>query len=83
MVRILAVLHVLSVVIMIFALCLLFPLAASFILTDSAQAAYDEAILLTAVAGVLLWSMTREEFVGRRGRVEPDPATGRNMFTPE
>ena len=30
----------------------------------------------------LLWSMTREEFVGRRGRVEPDPATGRNVFTP-
>jgi len=60
MVRILAVLHVLSVVIMIFALCLLFPLAASFILGDSAQAAYDEAILLTAVAGVLLWLITRK-----------------------
>jgi trk system potassium uptake protein TrkH len=59
MVRILAVLHVLSVVIMIFALCLLFPLAWSFILADGAQTAYDEAILLTTVAGVLLWSMTR------------------------
>jgi acetyl-CoA C-acetyltransferase len=30
-----------------------------------------------------LWAMTREEFVGRRGTVEPDPATGRNVFTPE
>ncbi len=59
MVRILAVLHVLSVVIMIFALCLLFPLAWSFILADGAQAAYDEAIFLTAAAGVLLWLMTR------------------------
>jgi len=61
MVRILAVLHVLSVVIMIFALCLLFPLAWSFFLGDAAQAAYDEAILLTAFAGVLLWVMTRKK----------------------
>jgi trk system potassium uptake protein TrkH len=61
MVRILAVLHVLSVVIMIFALCLLFPLAWSFFLGDAAQAAYDEAILVTALAGVLLWAMTRKK----------------------
>jgi len=51
MVRILAVLHVLSVVIMIFALCLIFPLAWSFFLRDAAQAAYDDAIVLTAFAG--------------------------------
>ena len=30
----------------------------------------------------LLWSITREEFVGRLGRVEPDGGTGRNVFTP-
>lgn len=60
MVRILAVLHVLSVVIMIFALCLLFPLAWSFFLDDAAQTAYDEALLLTAFAGVLLWALTRK-----------------------
>ncbi len=30
----------------------------------------------------LLWSMTREEFVGRRGRVSHDPATRRNVFRP-
>ncbi len=30
----------------------------------------------------LLWSMTRDEFVGRRGRVSPDPETGRNVFAP-
>jgi len=27
-----------------------------------------------------LWSMTREEFVGRRGRVRHDAGTGRNVF---
>jgi len=46
---------------MIFALCLLFPLAWSFFLGDAAQAAYDDAILLTAFAGVLLWAMTRNK----------------------
>ncbi len=61
MVRILAVLNVLSVVVMIFALCLFFPLAWSFILHDAAQTAYDEAILLTAFVGVLLWLMTRRK----------------------
>jgi acetyl-CoA C-acetyltransferase len=29
----------------------------------------------------LLWAMTREEYVGRRGTVAPDPETGRNVFT--
>jgi trk system potassium uptake protein TrkH len=61
MVRILAVLNVLSVVVMIFALCLFFPLAWSFILGDAAQTAYDEAILLTASVGVLLWLVTRRK----------------------
>ncbi|MFA5912599.1 MAG: potassium transporter TrkG, partial [Burkholderiales bacterium] len=61
MVRILAVLHVLSVVVMIFALCLVFPLAWSFFLGDAAQTAYDEAIALTAISGVLLWLMTRKK----------------------
>ena len=60
MVRILPVLHVLSVVILIFALFLVFPLAWSFILADAAQAAYDEALVLTASAGVLLWAITRK-----------------------
>lgn len=61
MVRILAVLNVLSVVVMIFALCLFFPLAWSYILGDAAKTAYDEAILLTASVGVLLWLMTRRK----------------------
>ena len=61
MVRILAVLNALSVVVMIFALCLFFPLAWSFILGDAAQTAYDEAIFLTASVGVLLWLVTRKK----------------------
>jgi len=70
MVRILAVLHVLSVVIMIFALCLFFPLAWSFILGDAAQAAYDEAIAFTGAAGALLWVVTRSN------RLELQPRDG-------
>jgi len=37
----------------------------------------------TPVDPELLWAMTRAEFVGRRGHVEPDPATGRNVITPD
>ncbi len=61
MVRLIAVFNVLSVVIMAFALCLIFPLACSVLLGDSAQTAYDEAILFTAASGVLLWAMTRRK----------------------
>ena len=60
MVRILAVLNVLSVIIVIFALCLLFPLASSFLLGDAAQAAYGEAVVLTVLVGALLWLLTRK-----------------------
>ncbi|MBE0621343.1 MAG: TrkH family potassium uptake protein, partial [Burkholderiales bacterium] len=70
MVRILAVLHVLSVVIMLFALCLLFPLAWSVLLDDAAQTAYVEAVVLTAFAGALLWALTsksRRELQPRDG----------------
>ncbi|MDA8260451.1 MAG: TrkH family potassium uptake protein [Betaproteobacteria bacterium] len=61
MVRILAVLNVLSLVIMAFALCLFFPLAWSFLLGDAAQTAYYEAIALTAFAGAVLWMMTKKK----------------------
>jgi acetyl-CoA C-acetyltransferase len=30
----------------------------------------------------LMWSMTREEFVGQKGSVSHDSATGRNVFEP-
>jgi len=67
MVRVGAVLNVLSVVIMAFAFCLLFPLACSFALGDSARTAYDEAILFTAAGGALLWGLTRK----RRRELQP------------
>ncbi len=70
MVRVVAVLNVLSVVIMAFALSLLFPLACSFALADGAQTAYDEAIVATAVTGALLWGLTR------RGRRDLQPRDG-------
>ncbi|MFH1044899.1 MAG: potassium transporter TrkG [Pseudomonadota bacterium] len=61
MIRLFAVLNVLSVVIVVFALCLLFPLMCSFFLGDRAQIAYDEAVFFTALAGALLWMMTKKK----------------------
>jgi len=67
MVRIFAVFNVLSVVIMAFALCMIFPLACSFAMGDNAQTAYDEAVLVTALAGALLWAVTQK----RRRELQP------------
>jgi trk system potassium uptake protein TrkH len=61
MVRLFAVFNVLSVVILAFALCMIFPLVCSFLLSDNAQTAYDEAVLVTALAGALLWAMTKKK----------------------
>jgi len=60
MVRLLAVVHVLSVVIMVFALAMTIPLGLSWMLADEATFAYDEGVLLTFGAGAALWAMTRE-----------------------
>jgi trk system potassium uptake protein TrkH len=67
MVRLFAVFNVLSVVIMAFALCMIFPLACSFLFGDNAQTAYDKGVLFTALAGALLWAMTRT----RRHELQP------------
>jgi trk/ktr system potassium uptake protein len=61
MVRLFAVFNVLSAAIMAFALCLIFPLACSLLLSDGAQGAYDEAILFTAASGAVLWTTTRKK----------------------
>jgi trk system potassium uptake protein TrkH len=58
--RIAPVLNVLSKVIMLFSVAFVFPLALSWILDDGAQRAYDEAILITFVAGLLTWLFTRK-----------------------
>ena len=67
MVRLFAVFNVLSVVIMAFALCMVFPVACSFVFGDNAQAAFDKGVLFTALAGALLWAMTRK----RRQELQP------------
>jgi trk system potassium uptake protein TrkH len=51
--------HVLGMVIMLFSLTMLAPLALSWWLQDGAMAAYDEAIAVTFVAGLLTWWTTR------------------------
>ena len=54
------VLHVLSLVILIFGLTMLVPLAVSWGLRDGAERAFDEAILLTLAVGALLGYVTRK-----------------------
>ncbi len=66
MVQPLAVLNVLSVVIMVFALTMAAPLGVSFALGDAAQFAYGEAIVITAAVGMLL----RLAMKGRRRELQ-------------
>jgi len=67
MVRVAAVLNVLSVVLAVFALAMAFPLAVSLLYADAALHAYDEAVLITFAAGLALWAFTR----GRREELKP------------
>ena len=53
------VLHVLSLVIMLFAGCMLMPLGVSIGLGDAAEFAYDEAVLIAFTSGAVLWGATR------------------------
>ena len=61
--QILPVLHILSKVLMLYALAFFVPLAVSLALQDGAHLAYDEAILATFLSGAVLWLFTRH---GRR-----------------
>jgi len=54
-VRLLAVLHLLSLVLLLFAGCMLVPLAFSLALADGAHAAHAKALAGTAAAGFVLW----------------------------
>ena len=56
--RPLAVLHLLSMVLVLFSACMLVPLAFSLALGDGAHWAYVEALAATATAGVALWLAT-------------------------
>ena len=55
------VLRVLSLVIFMFGLTMLVPLAISWGLADGAESAFDEAIALTLGVGLLLWGVTRRD----------------------
>jgi trk/ktr system potassium uptake protein len=67
MVRPFAVLHVLSVLMLIFALAMLLPLGVSFVYGDPARHAYYEGVLVTLASGAILWAGTRS----RRAELQP------------
>ncbi|MDA8128023.1 MAG: TrkH family potassium uptake protein [Betaproteobacteria bacterium] len=57
--RILPILHVLGLVVLIFAFTMLLPLGVAFVWQDAALHAYDEAFLITFGSGLLTWLFTR------------------------
>ena len=59
--RVLPILHVLGLVVLIFAFTMLLPLAVAFIWQDAALYAYDEAFLITFTSGLLTWLFTRHK----------------------
>ena len=75
MVRITAVLNVLSVILVIFSLTMLVPLAVSLVSRDSAVSAYFGSAVSTFSAGALVWLATR------RGRMELQPRDGFLLVT--
>jgi trk system potassium uptake protein TrkH len=70
MVRPIPVLHVLSVLILIFALSMLLPLCVSFLYGDAAGRPYSEALAITLASGAALWGATRFG----RGELQPRDA---------
>ncbi len=57
--RILPLLHILGLVIVVFGIFMLFPLAISWYLADGAEGAYDVGVLTTLGTGGLLWLLGR------------------------
>ena len=57
--QILAVVHIFSKVLMLFAFAFLLPLGISILLDDGAYRAYDEAILASFFSGLILWLLSR------------------------
>ncbi len=66
--RLPAILHVLGLVIFVFGLSMLLPLAVSLSIGDAAQHAYDEAVLITMGVGGPLWLATRKNREELRAR---------------
>lgn len=61
MVRVTPVLYLLAFAIMMLAALMAVPLVISMALNDGAATAYDEAILITGVAGIVLWAFVRRQ----------------------
>ena len=55
MTRFAAVYHAFGMIVMLFGLTLLAPLALSYVVNDGAKTAYDEAFALTMLSGAFLW----------------------------
>ena len=68
--HLLPLLHVLGMIIAVFGLTMLLPLAVSEFTGDAAQRAYDEAVLATIAAGVAMW------LAGRPWKRELQPRDG-------
>ena len=66
--RFLPVVNALGVIVFLFGLSMLAPVGVSWYFDDGAQAAYDEALLLTLFVGALLWVVTRRRRVELRVR---------------
>ncbi len=59
MLRVFPILNVIGLVVLLFAFTMLVPWGVSFYYQDAARHAYDDAILITFAAGLLLWLSTR------------------------
>ncbi len=59
--RVLPIIHVLGLVVLIFAFALLLPVAAALYYDDAAQTAYDEAFIITFTSGLLMWLATQHK----------------------
>ncbi|HEY5635958.1 MAG TPA: potassium transporter TrkG [Burkholderiales bacterium] len=70
MLRLSTILNLLSVVVLLFAVAMVVPLGVSLLVRDGAEDAYDLAIVLTALAGGIIWLLTR------RGRQDLRPRDG-------
>lgn len=57
--QLLAVVHIFSKVLMLFAFSFLFPLGVSIVMNDGAYRVYDEAFLVTFFSGFILWLASR------------------------
>ncbi len=66
--RLAPILFVLGLIIIVFGLSMLLPLAVSLIQGDDAQRAYDEAIAATLLTGSALWLLSRRHYREMRSR---------------